>query len=530
LLTAASGEGDAVAEILTVLMIVAVCGLLMIGYPVALTLAGVALIFAVLGHVAGAMDLALLGALPQRIFGVMTNEVLLAIPLFIFMGVMLERSRIAEELLEVMGRLFGSLRGGLAISVTLVGVLLAAAKGVVGATTVTMALITLPTMLRYGYDPRLAAGTVAATATLAQIMPPATVLVLLGDQLNTAYQAAQLAQGNFAPDAVSVGDLFAGAIVPALMLVGLYLLFQVVVAVVKPKACPPIPPAPDAPRGAALAAHLVEALAAPILLIVVVLGSILAGLATPTESAALGAFGSMLLTARKLDALRSWPVFLAVSAMVLAVLLRAWLGRVPIQSGGLGIVIAFVLGATLAIGTFAAIKTTWRAGVLRATLFSTTQITSMIFTILIGATLFSLVFRGLRGDDMVQRALADLPGGPGAAVLVVMTAMFLLGFVMDAFEIIFVVVPIVAPALLKMSGINPIWLGIMMAMNLQTSYMHPPLGPTLFYLRGAAPPEITTLHIYVGIIPFVLIQIAALFLLWFVPELATALPHALYGN
>jgi len=520
-------------ETLAVLMVVAVCALLMVGYPVALTLGGVALLFAFFASLLGVMDLSLLGALPQRIFGVMTNEVLLAIPLFIFMGVMLERSRIAEALLEAMGRLFGSWRGGLAISVTLVGVLLAAAKGVVGATTVTMALITLPTMLRYGYDPRLAAGTVAATATLAQIMPPATVLVLLGDQLNTAYQAAQLAQGKFAPDSVSVGDLFAGAIVPALMLVALYLLFEIGVAIVNPRACPPIPPQPDTPKGLALASHLAEALAAPILLIVVVLGSILAGLATPTEAAALGAFGALLLTARKVEAARSRPITLAVLAFIAALLLRPLLdprfGHHGLSSW-LAIPAAFALTIPIAIGTMSAVNTVWRAGVLKQVLHSTTQMTSMIFTILIGATVFSLVFRALRGDDMVQRALADLPGGAAGAILLVMAAMFLLGFVMDAFEIIFVVVPIVAPALLTMPGVNPIWLGIMMAMNLQTSYMHPPLGPTLFYLRGAAPREITTLHIYVGIIPFVLIQIAALLLLWFVPSLATWLPHTLYGD
>src|SRR5215470_3007988 len=279
-------------ELLAILLVVVVCALLMAGYPVA---------FAALGDALGVMPLTLLGALPPRVFGVMTNEVLLAIPLFILMGVMLERSRIAEELLETMGRLFGSLTGGLAISVTIVGVLLAAAKGVVGATVVTMGLITLPAMLRHGYDPRLAAGTVAATATLAQIMPPATVLVLLGDQLNNAYQAAQLAEGKFAPEQVSVSDLFAGAVVPALTLVGLYLVFQIAVAVLQPKACPAIPPDPDAPQGGAMLRRLAEVLVAPVALIVVVLGSILGGLATPTEAAGVGAFGAILLTARKVE-------------------------------------------------------------------------------------------------------------------------------------------------------------------------------------------------------------------------------------
>ena len=460
------------AEVLAIFMVLVVIAALMAGYQVALTLGGVSLIFALLGDAAGVMRFAILGALPQRIFGVMTNEVLLAIPLFIFMGVMLERSRIAEDLLETMGRLFGTLRGGLGISAVVVGTLLAAAKGVVGATTVTMGLIMLPAMIRFGYDPRLAAGTVAATATLAQIFPPATVLVLLGDQLGNAYQAAQLSKGAFAPRSITVSDLFAGALVPAFTLVFLYLLFLIAVAVFKPKASPALLPDPKAPRGFAMAGRLAEVLVAPLVLIVAVLGSILGGIATPTEAASIGAVGAILLAARK---------------TALSTLLR------PVCE-------------------------------------TSAQIVSMIFLILIGATMFSLVFRALGGDDMVHRALSNLPGGTAGAVLAVMLAMFLLGFVMDAFEIIFVLVPIVAPTLLTMPGVDPVWLGIMMAVNLQTSYMHPPLGPTLFFLRGVAPPQITTRHIYVGIIPFVLIQLFALVVLWFAPGLATALPHALYGR
>ena len=460
------------SEVLASAMVVAVCVVLLAGYPVALTLAGVSLGFAVAGAAAGVMNLALLGALPERIFGVMTNDVLLAIPLFIFMGVMLERSRIAEELLETMGRLFGALPGGLGVSVVIVGVLLAAAKGIVGATAVTMGLIALPTMLRHGYDKALAAGTIAATATLAQIFPPATVLVLLGDQLSNSYQAAQLAQGNFAPQTVSVADLFAGAIVPGLVLVLLYLFYLIAVAIADPKKSPPIVPDPHAPRGFDLARQILAALIAPIALILAVLGSILGGIATPTEAASVGAVGSIVLAVRKAG----------------------------------------------------------NTGLLLPVMARTTQITSVIFLILIGATLFSLVFRGLGGDSMVERMLTNLPGGVAGATLVVMAALFLLGFVMDAFEIIFVVVPIVAPVLLQMPGVNPVWLGIMMAVNLQTSYMHPPLGPTLFYLRGVAPPEVTTRDIYVGIIPFVVIQLAMLFALWFLPGLATWLPHKLYGS
>ena len=458
-------------ETLAVAMVLTVCALLLFGYPVAFTLAGVSLGFAGLGAALRIMNFALLGALPARIFGIMTNDVLLAIPLFIFMGVMLERSRVAEELLETMGRLFARLPGGLGVSVILVGVLLAAAKGVVGATTVTMGLIVLPTMLRHGYDKALAAGTVAATATLAQIFPPATVLVLLGDQLSNSFQAAQLAKGNFAPQTITVADLFAGAICPALVLVLLYLLYVIAVAVIRPMKSPAIAADPAAPAGAAFGARLISALVAPFALILAVLGSILAGIATPTEAASVGAVGAILLAVRKAGA----------KGLLLPVMMR------------------------------------------------TTQITSMIFVILVGATVFSLVFRGLGGDDLVARTLTNLPGGVAGAVLAVMVAVFLLGFVMDAFEIIFVVVPIVAPVLLQMPGVDPVWLGIMLAVNLQTSYMHPPLGPTLFYLRGVAPPEVTTRDIYLGIIPFVLIQLAMLIALWFAPGLATSLPHRLYA-
>jgi tripartite ATP-independent transporter DctM subunit len=466
-------------ETLAVAMVLAVCALLLLGYPVAFTLAGVSLGFAAAGGAFGVMNLALLGALPERIFGIVTNDVLLAIPLFIFMGVMLERSRIAEELLETMGRLFGVLPGGLGLSVVIVGLLLAAAKGVVGATTVTMGLIVLPTMLRHGYDKALASGTVAATATLAQIFPPATVLVLLGDQLSNSYQAAQLAQGNFAPQTVTVADLFAGAIFPGFVLVLLYMLYLIGVAAIMPEKSPAIAPDPNAPRGLALAARLLAVLVAPFALILAVLGSILGGVATPTEAASVGAVGAILLAIGKTGAKTGTKT--GVKSLLIPVMAR------------------------------------------------TTQITSMIFVILIGATVFSLVFRGLGGDVLVEHALNKLPGGVAGATLVVMVAIFVLGFVMDAFEIIFVVVPIVAPVLLQMPGVNPVWLGVMMAVNLQTSYMHPPLGPTLFYLRGVAPPEITTRHIYVGVIPFVLIQLVMLLALWFAPGLATWLPHRLYG-
>jgi tripartite ATP-independent transporter DctM subunit len=458
-------------ELLAIGLVVLVCGALMAGYPAALTLGGVSLAFALAADAFGLFPLSLLNALPSRIYGIIANETLMAIPLFIFMGVMLERSRVAEDLLEQLAKLLGNWRGGLGIAVLFVGLLLAAAKGVVGATTVTMGLIVLPAMLRHGYDPRLAAGTVAATSTLAQVFPPATVLVLLGDQIANAWQASQLAKGVFAPQPVTVTDLFAGAIVPGFLLVGLYLVYLLAVAWLKPQWSPAIPPDANATETTGTLS-LLRALVAPLALIFIVLGSILGGLATPTEAASVGAMGSLVLAV--------W---------------RSGLSRELIES---------VVGRTA-------------------------QMSSMIFLILIGASLFSLVFRGLGGDELVQRALTQLPGGAAGAVLVVMLAVFLLGFVMDAFEIIVVIVPIVAVPLLAMPGIDPVWLGVLLAVNLQTSYMHPPLGPTVFYLRSVAPPGLTTKHIYLGVIPFIAIQLVALVALWFVPGLATALPQALYG-
>jgi tripartite ATP-independent transporter DctM subunit len=337
-----------------------------------------------------------------------------------------------------------------------------------------MGLITLPAMLKAGYDRKFACGSVAAAATLTQIIPPATVLVVLGDQLGIAYQQSQLAKGGVAPGAVTVGDLFAGALIPGLLLTGMYLIYQAGVAAFTPERVP------TRQRVRTAGWHeLLGVLIAPLALIVAVLGSILGGLATPTEAAAVGAVGAMLLAVRRILARSGWREF----------------------------------------GT-----------ILRSALESTLQITSMIFLILVGATVFSLVFRGLGGDEMVHRALADLPGGASAAVLVVMVAIFLLGFVLDFFEIVFIIVPVVAPVLLRMEGIDPVWLGVMIAVNLQTSFMHPPLGATLFYLRSVAPPAVKTTDLYLGIIPFVVIQLLALVVLWFVPQLATWLPRLLYGS
>jgi tripartite ATP-independent transporter DctM subunit len=452
------------------LMFAAVFVVLLAGYPVAFSLAGTALAFAMVGQWLGSFDAAFLQALPNRVYGIMTNETLVAVPLFVYMGVMLERSRIAEDLLETMSALFGSLRGGLGISVTLVGMLLAASTGIVGATVVTMGLLSLPTMLKRGYDPRIATGTICASGTLGQIIPPSIVLVLLGDVLSAAYQQAQLDQGVYSPDTVSVGDLFAGALIPGLLLVGLYLSYLLLVSVLRPAAMP-LPPAGNVERNAVGLAAL-HALLAPLVLILAVLGSILGGLATPTEAASVGAVGAMLLAAS-----------------------RAQL----------------------------------KASVLREVVRSTLQVSSMVFLILIGASVFSLVFRGFGGDELIENLLLHLPGGTFAAMLVVMLVMFLLGFVLDFIEITFVVVPIVGPILLGM-GLDPVWLGVMIAINLQTSFLTPPFGFALFYLRGVAPPEISTAAIYRGVVPFVMIQLLALVLLALWPALATWLPGQIYAG
>jgi tripartite ATP-independent transporter DctM subunit len=456
---------------LPLLMFLAVCGVLLLGYPVAFSLGGTALVFAWLGGLGGWFDDAFLQALPNRLYGIMTNETLIAVPLFVFMGVMLERSRVAENLLDTMASLFGPLRGGLGISVTVVGMLLAASTGIVGATVVTMGLLSLPTMLRRNYDPAVAAGTICAAGTLGQIIPPSIILVILGDVLSAAYQQAQLEMGVFSPDTVSVGDLFIGALLPGLLLVVLYILYQIGVGLVRPDATPAMPAEEREANWAALMRRVIKVLLPPLLLIVAVLGSILWGLATPTEAASVGAVGAMLLAASQ--------------------------RRFNLET-------------------------------LREVVRGTTKVTSMVFLIFIGASIFSLVFRGFGGDEVVEELLTDLPGGVVGAVAVVMLIMFLLGFILDFIEITFVVVPIVGPILLAM-GLDPVWLGVMIAINLQTSFLTPPFGFSLFYLRGVAPPELTTTAIYRGVMPYIAIQLLVLGLLWFWPALATWLPGVVYG-
>lgn len=451
-------------EILSIVMFLVTCGILLLGFPVAFTLGGVALAFAALGAGLGVFKWQLLSALPSRYFGVMTNELLVAVPLFIFMGIVLERAKIAENLLQTIGLCFGRLRGGLALAVVIVGMLLAASTGVVGATVVAMGLLSLPAMRQAGYDPKLACGTICAAGTLGQIIPPSIVLILLGDIIQGAYTQAQMSLGNWAPDPVSVVDLFAGALVPGILLVVGYMAWIIFIAWKNPQAAPALTaPADDR----ALGIRLLKAMLAPLVLIISVLGSIFAGIATPTEGAAFGAAGAMLTA--------------------------LWQKQMDMP-------------------------------MLRHVMRETTKISAMVFVILLGASLFSLVFRGLGGENIVKDALHALPGGALGAMLVVMLMIFLMGFFLDFIEIIFIVVPIVGPVLLMM-GLDPVWLAVMIAINLQTSFLTPPLGFALFYLRGVAPADIPTTAIYRGVIPFIVIQVLMMVLVAAFPELVTALPQ-----
>ena len=440
-----------------------VCVLLLFGFPVAFTLAGTALLFAAIGVIAGHFDASFVAALSGRMFGTITNDTLVAVPLFILMGVTLERAKIAEELLTAMTRGFGGKTGGLGISVIVVGALLAASTGIVGATVVTMGVLALPSMLRAGYNPSLATGLICATGTLGQIIPPSIALVLLGDIMSTAYQQAQLESGIINTQTVSVGDLFVGSLVPGLLLVTLYLGYLLFVAWRNPSHCP----APIETSGPQVS--ILGAVAPPLFLITIVLGSIIMGAATPTEAAGVGAVGGLCLAAYK---------------------------------------------GALSLTTLQEIAR------------STMATTSMVFLILIGAALFSLVFRGFGGDELIEEFFLTLGGGPHVALLIVMLVMFFLGFILDFIEITFVVVPIVAPILLAM-GFDPIWLGVMIAVNLQTSFLTPPFGFALFYLRGVADESVTTSAIYRGVIPFVGIQVGLLGLLWLLPEVVTWLPSTI---
>ncbi|MEY2904488.1 MAG: hypothetical protein RJA52_504 [Bacteroidota bacterium] len=454
-------------EILSIIMFFTTLGLLLFGFPVAFTLAGSALIFGFIGEAMEIFNFRMIGFFPQRIFGTMINEPLVAVPLFIFMGIMLEKTKIAAGLLQSIGELFGTTKGGLGIGVVLVGMLLAASTGIVGATVVTMGMLSLPSMIKAGYDQKIATGTICAAGTLGQIIPPSIVLVLLATILQGANEEAALLRGELAPDPVTAIDLFAGALMPGLMLVVMFVIFIYFYARIFPTACPPIETSKSRKQ---IYLDAFKSVFPPIILIVLVLGSILFGVATPTESASVGAIGAAIIAYTK--------------------------GELTFQN-------------------------------LKETSLGTVKLSSFVFVILIGASMFSLVFRGFGGDEMIEHFLSNLPGGLYGALFVVMIAIFLLGFFLDYIEIIFVIVPLVGPILIAY-GADPLWLGILISLNLQTSFLTPPFGFSLFFLRGVAPKEIQTKNIYRGVIPYIGIQVLAIFIVGFFPSIATWLPRLLF--
>ena len=528
---------DQTAILLVSCLFILAFGSVLMGIPVAFALSGAAFIAASIAAIFGLFDFSFFAAIPSRIFGTaMYNEVLTAVPLFILMGVVMERSRVAEQLLVNMAKLSRRLPAGLGISVTLVGALLAASTGIVGATVVAMGLLSLPTMLKQGYNKSLAAGSICASGTLGQIIPPSIELVFLGDQLSVAYMEAQREIGNFAPDPISVGDLFAGALIPGVGLACLYMIYQAIIGILKPEYCPP------APRSAGddePVLPLLASLVPPLFLIIAVLGSILMGIATPTEAAGVGALGGTLLAGLQMsksnDASRS-----LIRKLVLAAIIGAFALPVLRASGDLRMtldvvtpfnqaLIGLALLACLAllIGTFAALYALARAAQLQHVVTETMRVSTLAFAILIGATIFSLTFRAFGGEEVVTHAMEKIPGGPIGALLAVSLLVFILGFFLDFIEIVFIIMPIVAPVILQ-SDINPIWFGVLIAMNLQTSFLTPPFGFALFYLRGVAPPEVTTGDIYRGVLPFIGIQLFALAMVFTFPALATWLPTVIF--
>ena len=454
-------------EILSIIMFFTTLGLLLFGFPVAFTLAGSALIFGFIGEALEIFNFRMIGFFPQRVFGTMINEPLVAVPLFIFMGIMLEKTKIAAGLLQSIGELFGTTKGGLGIGVVLVGMLLAASTGIVGATVVTMGMLSLPSMMKAGYDQKIATGTICAAGTLGQIIPPSIVLVLLATILQGANEEAALLRGELAPDPVTAIDLFAGALMPGLMLVAMFVIFIYFYARIFPTTCPPIETSKSRSQ---IYLDAFKSVFPPIILIVLVLGSILFGVATPTESASVGAIGAAVIAYTK--------------------------GELTFQN-------------------------------LKETSLGTVKLSSFVFVILIGASMFSLVFRGFGGDEMIEHFLGSLPGGLYGALFVVMIAIFLLGFFLDYIEIIFVIVPLVGPILIAY-GADPLWLGILFSLNLQPSFLPPPFGFSLFFLRGVAPKEIQTKNIYRGVIPYIGIQVLAIFIVGFFPSIATWLPRLLF--
>ena len=446
-------------EIFALIFILFTFAFLLSGVPAGFVLSGNALLFALLGSQIGFFDTAFLQAIPNRIFGIMSNQNLLAVPLFIFMGLILEKTKIAEELLESMNKLYSNTNGGLAISVVLVGVLMGASTGIVGASVVTLGLLSLPVMLKNNYPKSLSCGVICASGTLGQIIPPSLVLILLADVISSAYQQAQLNMGIFSPETVTISDLFAGALLPGLLLPMIYIFYikslkinSITILQKKDTSISDV--------------NIVRSLIAPIFLIIIVLGSIIFGIATPSEAASLGAVGAILLSI---------------------------------------------------------LKNKLKLSIIKITSLETIKLTSMVFLILIGATFFSLVFRGLEGEELIQNLLSYGPENKYLSLIITLAIMFLLGFILDFIEIIFIIIPLFGPVLFTY-GFDPVWIAIMIAMVLQTSFLTPPFGFSLFYLRGVAPKEISTQDIYKGVMPFIIIQIIAIVIVFLIPEIATILP------
>ncbi|TCM85006.1 TRAP transporter large permease [Rhodovulum steppense] len=492
------------------------------GIPAMLAIAGVPLVTALIAAAFGVFDLSFLNFYPARVWGVMSNRLLMAVPLFILMGVLLERARLAERMLGVLARLTGGSSRGMALSVLAFSALIAASTGIIGATVVMLVLIGLPAMRAAGVDKRLAAGLICAAGTLGQVIPPSIVLVLLGDQIGNVYLEAQQRAGNFAPDAVSVGDLFAGALIPGLMLVAFYALYVALRLKPAPLTAPP------APRDPVPAAEVLFTFLPPVLLILAVLGSILAGVATTTEAAGLGAVGALLLAAHAAEPRRAGRWLIAGAGFAALALVGIGMGGMGRAAAGSPAALAALAAAlVIGLGTLWGALRLWAAGLLQGAMTETIRISGMVFGIVVAASLLALVFRGFGGDRMVAEMMAALPGGTYGAIALVMVLIFLLGFLLEAVEIIYIVVPLLGPPILG-TDISPIWFAILIAMNLQTSFLTPPFGFALFYFRSVAPRDITTIDTYRGVVPFVMLQLAALAVLIAWPGLATWLPHQIF--
>ncbi len=513
---------------LDILLVIALITGILMGYPVSFTLTGVAGVFAVIGYFTGNFDMSLLGALGQRFFGIMTNDVLIAIPLFVLMGIILEKTKIAEELLETMGKLFGRLPGGLGISVVIVGALLAASTGIVGATVVAMGMIALPTMLRNKYNPCLASGIVCSAGTLGQIIPPSTLLIILTDVMSNSYQQAQFAQGKFNIETLSVGQMFAAALVPGFVLVFIYIVYLLFVAWFFPNQSPSLTEVGDDRPSVKI---ILKTILPPILLIVAVLGSILGGIATPAEAAAVGAIGALLIAGSRQKG-NGRVILIGIGALFLLSILaglypvrfqRSNLSPLDIAIGVFCIFLALIGAYTVFRSLMVIIKQKVMAPVLNSTMV----VTSMIFATILTASMFSLVFIGLGGKERIVQVITAMPGGATGALLFCMALIFVLGFFLDFVEISVILLPLICPPLIMM-GHDPIWLSVVIAFGLMSSFLTPPFGFSLFYLRGAAPPEISTGQIYKGVMPFIALQILCVLVLWFFPKFATFLPNLLF--